>query len=242
MAGDDLYGRLSRSESHPIARWAEEDLLNPPPDTNDPAVPRDDDDGAAKARRQRILTVVTVGAAIVVGALFFTAGGGGSSAPTTPATTASTPTVGVVTSGPPGPTAPTVSVVESTAIGADALAIGSSGTFSTADGSGVVTVRGAQWRETADSASGFLPVIEVEIQVTAGHWVTHPFNFGLQGARGEVYPVLAGAVEDQLADGQLLDSGGAASGFVTFDAPRQPFTLVFAGPDGKALLTWRMPE
>jgi hypothetical protein len=135
-----------------------------------------------------------------------------------------------------------VSYAVSTAVGPDALAIGSSGTFSTPEGSGVVTVRSAEWRETADSASGFLPVIEVEIQVTAGQWVAYPFNFGLQGAKGEMYQVLAGAVEDQLATGHLLEAGESASGFVAFAAPRQPFTLVFAGPDQKALLTWQMPE
>jgi hypothetical protein len=87
-----------------------------------------------------------------------------------------------------------VTYAVSTAVGPDALAIGSSGTFSTPAGSGVVTVRSTEWRETADSASG-LPVIEVEIQVTAGQWVAYSFNFGLQGAKGEMYPVLAGAVE-----------------------------------------------
>ena len=176
----------------------------------------------------------------MVGALLFSAGGG-SSSPTDPATTGSAPAT-AVTTGPAGATAPTVSVVESTAVGPEALTIGSSGTFSTAEGSGVVTVKTAQWQESADSASGVLPVIEVDIQVTAGQWVAHPSNFELQGAKGETYPVLAGAVEDQLAADQLLDAGGSASGFVAFDAPRQPFTLVFTGPDGKALLTWRMPE
>ncbi len=198
-------------------------------------------DGAPKPRRQRAVTIAAIGGAVVVGALLFSAGGGSSPAPTDPATTASAPAT-AVTTGPPGPTAPTVSVAESTAVGPDALAIGSSGTFSTEEASGVVTVSNAEWRETADSASGVSPVIEVKIQVTAGQWVADPFNFGLQGAKGEVYPVLAGAVEDQLAAGQVLDAGGTASGFVAFDAPRQPFTLVFTGPDKKALLTWRMPE
>jgi hypothetical protein len=59
---------------------------------------------------------------------------------------------------------------------------------------------------------------------------------------GEAYPVLAGAVEGQFAADRRPDAGGSASGFVAFDAPRQPFTLEFTGPDGKALLTWRMPE
>jgi len=45
-----------------------------------------------------------------------------------------------------------------------------------------------------------------------------------------------------LTTGQLLEAGESASGFVAFAAPRQTFTLVFAGPDQKALLTWRMPD
>ena len=186
---------------------------------------------------------MAVGAAIVVGALFFTAGGGGSSAPTAPATTASTPTTGAVTTGPPGPTAPTVSVVESTAVGPDAMAIGSSGTFSTAEGSGVVTVRSAQWQRDGRQRLRGLPVIEVEIQVTSGQFVVTPASFGLQDSKGDVYPRLSGAaVEENWPVGQLLDAGGQASGVVAFDAPRQPLTLRFPARPGPALLTWRMPE
>ena len=183
--------------------------MTEPPVADEP--PKDQatatDAEAPKPRRQRWVTIAAIGGAVVVGALLFSAGGGGSSAPTAPSSTASAPAT-AVTTGPPGPTAPTVSVVESTAVGPDALAIGSSGTFSTEEASGVVTVTNAEWRETADSASGVLPVIEVKIQVTAGQWVADPFNFGLQDAKGEVYPVLAGAVEDQLAAGDIRMQAG----------------------------------
>jgi hypothetical protein len=186
---------------------------------------------------------VAVGAAIVVGALFFTAGGGGSSAPTAPTTIASTSTPGAVTTGPPGPTAPTVSVVESTAVGADAMAIGSSGTFSAEDGSGVVTVTSARWQqETAGSDAGDYPVIEVEIQMTSGRFVVSPASFGLQDSKGDVYLRLSTSVEGELAVGQTVEAGGRAAGAVAFDAPRQSLTLRFPAGPGPALLTWQMPD
>jgi len=200
-------------------------------------------DEAAKAqRRQRVMTVAGVGAAVVVGALFFTAGGGSSTAPNGSAPTGSGQSA-QVTTGPSGPTAPTVSVVESTAVGSDAMAIGSSGTFSTEEGSGVVTVSSARWQETAESTSGLLPVIEVEIEVTTGEFMVTAASFGLQDSKGNIYPPLSGAVGDgEFASGQLLGAGGKASGVVAFDAPRLPFTLLYSNPSSADLLTWRMPE
>jgi hypothetical protein len=182
--------------------------LTEPPGADEPpkgqVVAADDD---AKPRRRRGATIAAIGVAVVVGAVLFSAGGG-SSSPTVPATTASAPTVAVST-GPPGPTAPTVSVVESTAVGPDA--IGSSGTFSTAEGSGVVTVRSAQWQEMPTAPQGVLPVLEVDIQVTTGQFLVTAAYFGLRDSKGNVYPPLSGAVADgELASGQLLDAGQQA--------------------------------
>jgi hypothetical protein len=90
---------------------------------------------------------------------------------------------------------------------------------------------------------GVLPVIEVDIQVTTGQFLVTAACFGLQDSKGNVYPPLSGAVADgELASGQLVDAGQQVSGLVAFDVPRQPLTLVFTGPDRRALLTWRMPE
>ncbi len=231
--GRDQVGRIASNPG---------DMGNQPLDSKEPELPPDDAaDTATKARRQRALTIAAIAGAVVVGALLFTAGGG-SSSPTVPSTAASLPTT-AVTTGPPGPTAPIVSVVESTPIGPDAMAIGSSGTFSTVDWSGIVTVRSAQWQEIADSAGGVLPVIEVEIQVTTGQLIVTAAYFGLQDSKGHVYPPLSGVVADgELASGQLLAAGGQVSGLVAFDAPRQPLTLRFSGSASPALLTWRMPE
>jgi hypothetical protein len=203
-------------------------------------------DAAKTRRRQRAKTLAAVGGALLVGVVFFTAGSRSSTTPPAAAPTAlATPaaTSVAVTTGPPGPTAPTVSVVESTAVGADALPIGSSGTFSTAEASGIVTVRSASWPEPAESASGVAPVIEVDIQVTSGEFMVTLASFGLQDSKGNVYPPLSGAAGDgELASGQLLNAGGNASGVIAFDAPRQPLTLLFSNPSSAEMLTWRMPE